>query len=74
LRKAKVLKTGVMKILKLTLNNGQFLKLTEDHKVLTTNGWKEAKDLIIGEEVLVQNGKTSFIDKDDIGNDLANSI
>lgn len=39
---------GVKKCVKLTMFDGTELKCTPDHRILTTDGWKEAQDLIIG--------------------------
>ena len=35
------------KILHLTLDNGNIIKITEEHQVLTTGGWKKVKDLTV---------------------------
>ncbi|MER3570003.1 MAG: RNA-splicing ligase RtcB [Patescibacteria group bacterium] len=40
-------------LLKITTKLGYTLKLTEDHPVLTINGMKEAKNLLIGEKVVI---------------------
>ncbi|MER3406899.1 MAG: RNA-splicing ligase RtcB, partial [Patescibacteria group bacterium] len=40
-------------LLKITTKLGYNLKLTEDHPVLTINGMKEAKNLLIGEKVVI---------------------
>ncbi len=70
LRRAKVFKTGNKKTLKITLKNGQELKVTPEHKIFTTKEWIEAKDLQIGDEVLIQSGKGFWAEKDIIGEDL----
>jgi hypothetical protein len=40
-------KNGKKEVFKLKLKNGKELKLTEDHKVFTNNGWKQVNDLDI---------------------------
>lgn len=49
----KVIDNGVKKILKLTLESGIELKVTEEHKIFTEEGWKEAKNIEIGDKVYV---------------------
>ncbi|KGG80124.1 ribonucleoside reductase class II [Caloranaerobacter azorensis H53214] len=70
LRKAKVFKTGIKKTISIELSSGQVLKVTPEHKILTTKGWKEAETLEIDDEVLVQSGKGYWPDVDQIGEDL----
>lgn len=70
LKPAKVFKTGTKQTYKVTLKNGQVLKVTGDHRILTTDGWKEAKDLTENEMILVQSGAGSFAKQDSIGTDL----
>ncbi|MCD4796875.1 MAG: ribonucleoside reductase class II, partial [Candidatus Cloacimonetes bacterium] len=71
LRKAEVIKTGVKGTIRIDLKNGQTLKVTPEHKILTVNGWKEAKDLSQEDEVLVQSGKGCWAKTDNIGKELA---
>jgi len=47
---AKIFKTGTKPVYKVTFSNGLFINVTEDHKITTINGDKEAKDLIIGKD------------------------
>ncbi|MHA1409158.1 MAG: LAGLIDADG family homing endonuclease [Candidatus Odinarchaeia archaeon] len=54
-RPAKVIYTGKKQVYALKLSNHQTIKATEDHKILTTNGYKELKDIRIGEEIIIQN-------------------
>ena len=44
-------RSGVKKLLCLTLSNGMSLKLTPDHKIIGKNGWVEAKNLSCGDLV-----------------------
>lgn len=69
-RSAKIIKTGLRKTLKLELSNGQQLILTEEHKVFTKDGWKEAKDLNVNDEIFIQSGEGIFSENDEIGKEL----
>jgi len=44
--------SGVKRCLKLTLKNGMSVRLTPDHRVLTTRGWVAAQDLVLTDRVL----------------------
>lgn len=46
-----IFENGQKDVFKLTLSNGFVLRATEDHKILTENGWKELKDLTINDRV-----------------------
>jgi len=46
-------KTGKKQTIKLTTKTGRELKCTIDHKILTTNGWKEAITLTKQDEIIV---------------------
>ena len=70
-KKAKVFKTGVKKTVKVTLNNGQEIKVTFDHRILTLEGWKEAGQLSNDDYVLVQSGKGGFGDMDGIDKQMS---
>lgn len=48
--------TGVKPVYKLKTREGYELRLTEDHKVFTTNGKKEAGKLVAGEKILLSAG------------------
>jgi DNA polymerase III alpha subunit len=39
---------GVQEVLEIEASNGTKLRMTPEHKMLTSNGWKHAKDLIVG--------------------------
>ncbi|MBZ4663793.1 MAG: hypothetical protein JG776_1508 [Caloramator sp.] len=69
-RSAKIVKTGIRKTLRIELSNGQNLILTPEHKVMTLNGWKMAKDLSVEDEVFVQSGEGVFVKEDSIGSEL----
>ncbi|MBO8128110.1 MAG: ribonucleoside reductase class II [Peptococcaceae bacterium] len=70
MRPARVIKTGRKKTIKVTLTNGQELKVTPNHRLLTTRGWVEAHKLKFGDQVLVQSGAGRFASRDEIGTDL----
>ena len=55
-----VYKTGEKDIYKLTTEEGYELRLTDDHRVMTENGWVEAGNLDAGDTVHIQNRKGSF--------------
>jgi DNA polymerase III alpha subunit/intein/homing endonuclease len=40
--------TGKKKVVKITTNSGQVIRLSEDHPMLTPSGWKVARDLVVG--------------------------
>jgi ribonucleoside-diphosphate reductase alpha chain len=69
-RNATVFPTGIRETLKVTLKNGQELKVTPDHKILTNDGWKKAAELEKGHLVLVQSGPGRWAPADDIGEEL----
>lgn len=54
-----VLCNGTRAVVELRLTNGQNLFLTEDHKVLTVDGWKEAKDITDEDQLPVMLPKES---------------
>ncbi|HPZ06545.1 MAG TPA: ribonucleotide reductase N-terminal alpha domain-containing protein [Candidatus Eremiobacteraeota bacterium] len=56
-RPARVIKTGIKKVIRLTLTNGQSIRLTADHKVMTDKGWKEAGKVTNNDKVMVQTEK-----------------
>jgi len=66
-RPAMIIYTGRKKVYRVTLSNGQSIRLTEDHRVKTENGFKEVKDLQIDEDrIVVQKrmaGETKFDDR-----------
>lgn len=69
-KKARVFKTGLKKTVKVTLKNGQEIKVTKDHRILTIAGWKEAQNLTAEDYVLVQSGAGAFSKIDRIGSDM----
>ncbi|MFB6113591.1 MAG: LAGLIDADG family homing endonuclease, partial [Halodesulfurarchaeum sp.] len=57
-----VFNTGVKDIYELTTEEGFDLRLTADHRLMTDEGWVEARDLEAGDTVHVQNRKGAFGD------------
>ncbi|PSQ26176.1 hypothetical protein BRD03_10835 [Halobacteriales archaeon QS_9_68_17] len=55
-----VYKTGEKDVYKLTTDEGYELRLTADHRVMTDDGWTEARNLEPGDAVHVQNRKGEF--------------
>ncbi|MBE3553238.1 MAG: ribonucleoside-diphosphate reductase [Kyrpidia tusciae] len=68
-RPAVVFPTGRKRTVKVALKNGMELKVTPDHRLLTTDGWKEAGELQPGDLVLIQSGEGLFPEKDGLGRD-----
>ena len=44
--------SGVKETVRLYFDNNTILECSEDHKILTSNGWKEAKELLEDDEIL----------------------
>ena len=55
-----VFPTGVKPVYRLTTHEGYSVRLTADHKVLTTRGWKEARQLTQGDRIKLLNGEGGF--------------
>lgn len=55
--------TGIKPTYKLTLHNGQNLTATENHPILTDNGWKEVKDLSIADSIVLGYGNSTVEDQ-----------
>lgn len=60
IRPKQIVKTGHKDCYKVETNSGYELVATADHKILTTNGWKELLTLEKGEEILIQSDKGQF--------------
>ncbi len=45
--------TGKKECVELVLEDGRSVVCTPDHRILTTGGWKEAKDVILGKDSIV---------------------
>lgn len=59
-------KTGSKKILNLELSSGRELKVTPNHKILTTEGWKEADEINYDDEIIINNQRTLEITHSDM--------
>ncbi|QPV63676.1 ribonucleoside-diphosphate reductase [Halosimplex litoreum] len=55
-----VYKTGEKDVFELTTEEGYELRLTADHRVMTDDGWVEARNLDAGDTVHIQNRKGQF--------------
>jgi ribonucleoside-diphosphate reductase alpha chain len=55
-----VFQTGTKPVYRLITREGYELRLTEDHRVMTSRGWVETKDLQPGERVHILNRKGGF--------------
>ncbi|MCI0372262.1 MAG: hypothetical protein L0214_13040 [candidate division NC10 bacterium] len=55
-RPAVVVKVGVKPTVRVTLSNGQQIRVTPDHRMLTQDGWKEAGTLCREDRVCIQSG------------------
>lgn len=50
--------TGNKQLLELIFKSGRKLKVTKNHKIMTTNGWKEAGDLNAADDVVINNNRS----------------
>ncbi len=50
---AKVVKTGRKEVVRVRCESGRQIKATQDHRLLTTEGYKEIRDLVSGETELI---------------------
>jgi len=64
---SKVVMTGTKPVFKLITKSGYELLATDNHKILTTQGWKELGKLTIQDEVLIQSGNGCFNTDDELG-------
>ena len=55
-RPAVAMKVGVKPTVRVTLTNGQQIRVTPDHRIFTSLGWKEAGALSPEDRVLIQTG------------------
>ncbi|MFL7869305.1 MAG: ribonucleotide reductase N-terminal alpha domain-containing protein, partial [Anaerolineales bacterium] len=55
-----VFQTGNKPVLRLMTRQGYEMRLTEDHRVMTSRGWVEAKDLASGDRIHILNRKGGF--------------
>ena len=55
-------KTGTKQVIELQLKSGRNLRVTSNHKIMTTNGWKEAGDINFGENIVINNHRSYPLD------------
>ncbi|MDQ6662578.1 MAG: hypothetical protein M3Z24_16640, partial [Chloroflexota bacterium] len=55
-----VFTSGIKPVYRLQAKEGYTLRLTEDHKVLTTQGWKHSCDLVLGDKIHLLHGEGQF--------------
>lgn len=60
---SKAICMGIKKTLRITTESGYELIVTPDHKILTSNGWMEAKDLTLKDTLFLQ-AKEGWFNKD----------
>lgn len=51
-------KTGTKQVIELEFKSGRTLKVTPNHKIMTTTGWKEAGSINFGESVVINNHRS----------------
>ena len=59
-----VYNNGRKNVMQLVTKSGYKIKATPDHRFLTTEGWRELKDLKLGDKILIQSGVGSFTKND----------
>ena len=55
-------KTGTKQVIELHFKSGRSLKVTPNHKIMTTTGWKEAGDINFGENIVINNHREYSLD------------
>lgn len=55
-------KTGTKQVIELQFKSGRTLKVTPNHKIMTTTGWKEAGDILFGENIVINNHRDYPLD------------
>ncbi|MBI2494283.1 MAG: hypothetical protein HYV94_19585, partial [Candidatus Rokubacteria bacterium] len=69
-RPAAVVKVGVKPTVRVTLTNGQQIRVTPDHRIMTEGGWKEAGALTRDDRVLIQTAMAGGLDITSTDGDL----
>ena len=54
---SRVFMTGVKQVYRLQTKEGYFVRATDNHRIMTPNGWVELKDLQVGDKIHIQNRK-----------------
>ena len=55
-------KTGTKQVVELQFKSGRTLRVTPNHKIMTTTGWKQADDIVYGENVVINNHRSYSLD------------
>ncbi|MHA1237321.1 MAG: LAGLIDADG family homing endonuclease, partial [Candidatus Hodarchaeales archaeon] len=55
-----VIRTAIKNLYELETKEGYSIKVTNDHQILTSEGWKKASDLLHGEKIQLQKIKGGF--------------
>lgn len=55
-------KTGTKQVIELEFRSGRTLKVTPNHKIMTTTGWKEADNIGFGEQIVINNHRSYNFD------------
>jgi intein/homing endonuclease len=61
-------KTGDKQVLDLEFKSGRKLKVTHNHKIMTTKGWKEAGDLKFGDNIVINNHRDFLVENENTFN------
>jgi ribonucleoside-diphosphate reductase alpha chain len=69
-RPAAVVKVGLKPTVRVTLTNGQQIRVTPDHRIFTESGWKEAGALTREDRVLIQTAMAGALDVTSTDGDL----
>ncbi|MGI5857947.1 MAG: adenosylcobalamin-dependent ribonucleoside-diphosphate reductase [Tepidanaerobacteraceae bacterium] len=59
-----VYNNGKKDVMRLVTKSGYHIKATPDHRFLTTEGWKELREIKAGDVTLIQSGEGSFAKND----------
>jgi hypothetical protein len=54
--------TGKKQVIELEFKSGRTIRVTPNHKIMTTIGWKEAGDINFGEKVVINNHRSYNLD------------
>jgi intein/homing endonuclease len=54
-------KTGTKDVVELEFESGRKLRVTPNHKIMTTNGWKEAKDITYKNKIVINNHRSFHV-------------
>ncbi|TLZ60572.1 MAG: TSCPD domain-containing protein [Methanobacteriota archaeon] len=63
---ARVWKTGIRPVYRVVTHSGYSVKATEDHRFLTSLGWKTLASLDVGDRLFLQSGEGAFPENRDL--------